>query len=135
MSPASRAEPPRPPGAPPERTSSNVEAMAAELAPLIAAHLVAVTREAEPLIDAEAAGVLLGVPATWVRAQARAGAIPHVRLGHYVRFDRAELLEWRAAQASGARTGTRPVPESSKMPMNAGRATAAASRGTNGGTG
>jgi hypothetical protein len=30
---------------------------------------------------------LLGVPYTWLLAQARAGRIPHHRLGHYVRFD------------------------------------------------
>ena len=127
-------QPPRSPAAPLERTSSNLEAMASELAPLIAAHLVAVTREAEPLISAEAAGALLGVPATWVRAQARAGAIPHVRLGHYVRFDRAELLEWRAAQASGARTGTRPVPRGAGSPANTGRTGHRAGRSTARGT-
>jgi hypothetical protein len=38
-----------------------------------------------PLIDAKAAGRLLGVPHTWLLAQARAGRIPHHRLGHYVR--------------------------------------------------
>jgi len=35
-----------------------------------------------PLIDAKAAGQLLGVPPTWLLAQARAGRIPHHRLGH-----------------------------------------------------
>jgi excisionase family DNA binding protein len=49
---------------------------------------------AEPLIDARAAGRLLGVPHTWVLAQARAGQIPHHRLGHYVRFRRNDLEEW-----------------------------------------
>ena len=39
------------------------------------------------LIDAKAAGELLGVPHTWVLEEARHDRIPHVRLGRYVRFD------------------------------------------------
>jgi excisionase family DNA binding protein len=47
-----------------------------------------------PLLDAKAAGELLGVPSTWVLAEARADRIPHVRLGRYVRFDAAALEAW-----------------------------------------
>ena len=47
-----------------------------------------------PLLDARAAGRLLGVPHTWLLAQARAGRIPHHRLGHYVRFSAEDLREW-----------------------------------------
>jgi excisionase family DNA binding protein len=47
-----------------------------------------------PLIDAKAAGRLLGVPHTWLLAQARAGRIPHHRLGHYVRFSADDLKQW-----------------------------------------
>ncbi len=47
-----------------------------------------------PLIDAKAAGRLLGVPHTWLLAQARAGRIPHHRLGHYVRFSADDLKLW-----------------------------------------
>ena len=47
-----------------------------------------------PLIDARAAGRLLGVPHTWLLAQARAGLIPHHRLGHYVRFKADDLDAW-----------------------------------------
>lgn len=49
-----------------------------------------------PLIDAKAAGQLLGVPHTWLLAQARAGRIPHHRLGHYVRFSSEDLKQWLA---------------------------------------
>jgi excisionase family DNA binding protein len=49
-----------------------------------------------PLIDARAAGRLLGVPHTWLLAQARAGRIPHHRLGHYVRFNPEDLRTWLA---------------------------------------
>ncbi|HEX5308059.1 MAG TPA: helix-turn-helix domain-containing protein [Solirubrobacteraceae bacterium] len=51
-------------------------------------------RPINELIDAKAAGVILGVPYTWLLAQARARKIPHHRLGHYVRFDPQELGEW-----------------------------------------
>jgi excisionase family DNA binding protein len=47
-----------------------------------------------PLIDAKAASELLGVPHTWLLAQARAQRIPHHRLGHYVRFNPDDLKQW-----------------------------------------
>jgi excisionase family DNA binding protein len=49
-----------------------------------------------PLIDAKAAGRLLGVPHTWLLTQARAGRVPHHRLGHYVRFSADDLKLWLA---------------------------------------
>jgi hypothetical protein len=54
-----------------------------------------------PLIDARAAGELLGVPHTWVLEEARHDRIPHIRLGRYVRFDGAMLLEWSRNRARG----------------------------------
>lgn len=54
-----------------------------------------------PLIDAKAAGRLLGVPHTWLLAQARAGRIPHHRLGHYVRFSADDLKQWLGATRIG----------------------------------
>jgi excisionase family DNA binding protein len=56
--------------------------------------LASPAREPDRLVDAAAAGELLGVPASWVLAQARAGRIPHVRLGRYVRFEPEELRAW-----------------------------------------
>lgn len=47
-----------------------------------------------PLVDAEEAAKLLGVPATWLMNHARAGRIPHQKLGHYVRFDIDRLIAW-----------------------------------------
>lgn len=47
-----------------------------------------------PLLDAAGVADLLGVPKTWVLAEARADRIPHVRLGRYVRFDPDELQDW-----------------------------------------
>lgn len=46
------------------------------------------------LIDAAEAGELLGVPKSWVLAEARADRVPHVRLGRYVRFEPDELERW-----------------------------------------
>jgi excisionase family DNA binding protein len=54
-----------------------------------------------PLIDAKAAGRLLGVPHTWLLAQARTGRIPHHRLGHYVRFNPEDLTRWLQDTRSG----------------------------------
>jgi excisionase family DNA binding protein len=54
------------------------------------------SRGTGPLLDAKGAAALLNVPDSWVLREARAGRIPHVRLGKYVRFDRAELLAWAA---------------------------------------
>jgi len=54
-----------------------------------------------PLIDSKAAGELLGVPHTWLLAQARAGRIPHHRLGHYVRFNAEDLSDWLRETQSG----------------------------------
>ena len=53
------------------------------------------------LIDAKAAGELLGVPPTWLLRQARRDAVPHIRLGRYVRFDADQLLAWSRNRARG----------------------------------
>ena len=59
------------------------------------------SRMSDSLIDAKAAGELLGVPHTWLLRQARADAVPHIRLGHYVRFDPGQLLAWARTRSSG----------------------------------
>jgi excisionase family DNA binding protein len=53
------------------------------------------------LIDAQAAGELLGVPPTWVLEEARHDRIPHIRLGRYVRFDAEQLLAWSRNRTRG----------------------------------
>lgn len=47
-----------------------------------------------PLLNARRAAQLLGVPHTWLLARARAGQVPHHRLGHYVRFSAEDLRAW-----------------------------------------
>jgi excisionase family DNA binding protein len=54
-----------------------------------------------PLLNADQAGELLNVPASWVLAEARANRIPHVRLGRYVRFDEDQLEVWWRSRAKG----------------------------------
>jgi hypothetical protein len=56
---------------------------------------------APALLDAEGAARLLGLfnaegepLASWVKAKARTNEIPHIRLGHYVRFDPNALRQW-----------------------------------------
>jgi excisionase family DNA binding protein len=60
-----------------------------------------------PLVDAEDAATLLGVPATWLLAQARAGHIPHQKLGHYVRFDIDRLIAWLEQNETQTRARSR----------------------------
>lgn len=55
------------------------------------------------LLNSDQAADLLNVPKSWIMKQARAGTIPHVRLGHYVRFDAEELTRWAREQACGPR--------------------------------
>ena len=47
-----------------------------------------------PLLDAQAVAALLGVPASWVYAETRAGRLPHVRVGRYRRFRRGAIQTW-----------------------------------------
>jgi excisionase family DNA binding protein len=54
-----------------------------------------------PLLDADQAAVLLNVPPSWVREQARRDRIPWIPLGRYMRFDAAELEVWWRKRARG----------------------------------
>jgi excisionase family DNA binding protein len=48
----------------------------------------------ERLLTAEEVAELLNVPVSWVRESTRSGAIPHIELGRYRRYDRAAVLAW-----------------------------------------
>lgn len=52
----------------------------------------------EPLLTAPAAAALLSVRTSWIYEAARNGTLPCVRLGKHVRFLRADLEGWIAAQ-------------------------------------
>jgi excisionase family DNA binding protein len=53
------------------------------------------------LLDAAELAERLNVPKNWPLEQARAGNIPHVRLGRYVRFEWSDIEEWLASQKTG----------------------------------
>jgi excisionase family DNA binding protein len=55
------------------------------------------------LLKPDEAADILGVPKSWVMAEARRNAIPHVRLGKYVRFDQADLENWWRQRTQGPR--------------------------------
>lgn len=57
-----------------------------------------------PLLDARQAAAILNVPASWIAAEARAGRIPHLRLGRYVRFNSDELMRWCEGRTVGPRS-------------------------------
>ena len=49
------------------------------------------------LVDAAAVAEQLGVPVSWVREHTRSGAIPHVPVGRYKRYDLDDVADWIAA--------------------------------------
>lgn len=51
----------------------------------------------------EVAAILSVPPKSWVLESARSGAIPHVRLGRYVRFDLDDVEAWVASCKSPGR--------------------------------
>jgi excisionase family DNA binding protein len=58
----------------------------------------------ERLLEANEVAELLSVPVGWVREHTRSGAIPHVQLGRYVRYERGDVLAW----VEGLKTGGGP---------------------------
>jgi len=60
-------------------------------------------RAEDRLLDAADVAALLNVPVRWVREASRDGRLPCVRLGRYVRYDRADVAEWVEARKSGGR--------------------------------
>jgi excisionase family DNA binding protein len=46
------------------------------------------------LLTADDVAAMLGMGTDWVYAQVRAGRIPHVRLGRYVRFREESIEAW-----------------------------------------
>jgi excisionase family DNA binding protein len=46
------------------------------------------------LLEAKDVADLLNVPISWVRDATRDGRLPHVPLGRYRRYDRADIEDW-----------------------------------------
>jgi len=76
-------------------TQIDVHALAVEIAAVIADH-----QTPAALLDADAAAELLNVPSSWVLAEARAGRLPSLKLGRYVRFRRDDLQAWTERRAA-----------------------------------
>jgi excisionase family DNA binding protein len=57
------------------------------------------------LLTAAEVGEFLQVNPRWVLEAARRNAIPHIRLGRYVRFRRVDLEAWLLEQRRGPREG------------------------------
>ena len=53
------------------------------------------------LLEAKDVAELLAVPVGWVREHTRSGANPHVPLGRYVRYERADVLAWKESLKAG----------------------------------
>jgi excisionase family DNA binding protein len=54
------------------------------------------------LLTAQDVAEMLGVPASWVYSQTRAGRIPTVRLGRYYRYRADAIAAWIEAQEVAA---------------------------------
>lgn len=57
--------------------------------------------DADRLLEAHEVAAMLGVPVSWVRRESREGDMPCLRLGRYVRYDRAAVIDWLSEQRSG----------------------------------
>ena len=58
-------------------------------------------KTAQPLLDVKGVAARFGVPVSWVYAKAEDGTLPSFKLGHYRRFDVAEIKQWLEAQRQG----------------------------------
>jgi len=63
------------------------------------------------LLTADELAERLTVPVSWVREQTRAGAIPHVNLGRYRRYDWPAVVAWLEGQRAGQWRKHRPSVE------------------------
>jgi excisionase family DNA binding protein len=68
-------------------------------------HVPRTTPAASParLLEAEDVAGMLGMTTDWVYREVRAGRLPHIRLGRYVRFRRESIDAWLDARENGGR--------------------------------
>ena len=70
----------------------------------------------DKLLTADELAERLGMKTEWVWAQARAGRIPHVRLGRYLRFRESAVEEWLRELETGG-PGRPSSPQSRPIPL------------------
>ncbi len=56
------------------------------------------------LLEVDDVARYIGMTADWVYREVRAGRMPHIRLGRYVRFRRESIDAWLAARERGPAT-------------------------------
>jgi excisionase family DNA binding protein len=61
----------------------------------------------ERLLTADEVATLLSVKVGWVRAETRAGRMPHVALGRYRRYRESDLRVWLESLTEGGTPGWR----------------------------
>ncbi len=55
----------------------------------------------ERLLEAAEVAERLCVPVTWVRAETRAGRLPHLKIGRYRRYQWDAVVAWLETQRAG----------------------------------
>jgi len=65
---------------------------------------VDVNRRPDELLTADEVAAMLRMKRAWVYAETRRGALPHVRLGRYVRYRRSAVTAWVEGLEQGTRT-------------------------------
>jgi excisionase family DNA binding protein len=56
------------------------------------------------LLEADDVARYIGMTTDWIYREVRAGRMPHIRLGRYVRFRRESIDAWLAARERGPAT-------------------------------
>jgi len=69
------------------------------------------------LLTAEEIAQRLGVNTQWVWAQARAGRIPHVRLGRYRRFRESAVEAWLSDLEANSISVAASTPSAARRPV------------------
>jgi excisionase family DNA binding protein len=67
---------------------------------------MATLNDGDELLTAEEVAAMLRMTPAWIYAQTRKDALPHVRLGRYVRYRRSAITQWLAAIETGDGTPT-----------------------------
>jgi excisionase family DNA binding protein len=57
--------------------------------------------EQDPLLTADEVATLMRVTRAWVYAETRRDALPHLRLGRYIRYRRSAIEAWLATVERG----------------------------------
>jgi excisionase family DNA binding protein len=66
----------------------------------------------ERLLTASEVADILAVRESWVREATRAGHLPHLRLGRYIRYEHAAIHAWLEDQRHGPPPRPAPPPRS-----------------------